>query len=110
MVEGDNTFVVYVADDIHSGKQCSGKQSAQRFSYGCYYTRTTGIWQSVWLEYVPHSYIKALRMTPDALNSNVEISAELVGSAGAILTLMVKEKRCPSSAEKAPLHRHLCAM
>lgn len=100
VVEGDNTFVVYVADDIHSGKQCSGKQSAQRFSYGCYYTRTTGIWQSVWLEYVPHSYIKALRMTPDALNSNVEISAELVGSAGAILTLMVKENGVPVQQKK----------
>ncbi|MBQ5633926.1 MAG: beta-galactosidase, partial [Clostridia bacterium] len=39
---------IYAEDDLRSEKQVSGKQSHSLGSYGCYYTRTTGIWQTVW--------------------------------------------------------------
>lgn len=107
VTEGENTLVVYAADDIRSGKQCSGKQSAQRESYGCYYTRTTGIWQSVWLEYLPCAYIKNLRMTPDALNGSIEIEVELVQGAGAELTLMVLENDTIIAQKKICCAAHL---
>ena len=35
-------------------------------SHGCFYTRTTGIWQSVWLEFVPEAYISGLKIETDA--------------------------------------------
>lgn len=41
-----------------------GKQSDCYESYGCRYTRTTGIWQTVWLEAVPEVYMKRPRITP----------------------------------------------
>ncbi len=41
-----------------------GKQSARYENYGCLYTRTTGIWQTVWLEAVPESSIGRPRITP----------------------------------------------
>ncbi|MBI4977742.1 MAG: beta-glucuronidase [Spirochaetes bacterium] len=45
-----HSLVVAVRDDIRSGNQPAGKQSERFASYGCKYTRTTGIWQTVWLE------------------------------------------------------------
>ena len=54
---GEDTLVLRVYDDVRSGTQAGGKQSKKFGSYGCYYTRTTGIWQTVWLEAVEESYI-----------------------------------------------------
>src|SRR5690606_28815021 len=45
--------------------QASGKQSRIHQNYGCFYTRTTGIWQTVWLEPVPDSALRRPRITPD---------------------------------------------
>jgi len=43
-----------------------GKQSDHLENYLCCYTRTTGIWQTVWLEAVPEVYLKRPRVTPTA--------------------------------------------
>lgn len=73
---GENTLFVYVKDDTRSGEQPSGKQSMSLYSAGCNYTRTTGIWQTVWLEFVPVSYIKSAKYYPDAYNSSLAIVGE----------------------------------
>jgi len=85
VVDGQNTVVVYAEDDARSGAQPSGKQCEKYASYGCMYTRTTGIWQTVWLETVPGSYIKGLKIIPDAPNGTALITCELVGGDGATL-------------------------
>ncbi len=41
-----------------------GKQVDLYANYGCRYTRTTGIWQTVWMEAVPDVYMKRPRITP----------------------------------------------
>ncbi|MCE7909829.1 MAG: hypothetical protein DYH02_15920, partial [Candidatus Omnitrophica bacterium COP1] len=46
---GENVITLKVYDDHRTGLQGSGKQSDKLESYGCMYTRTTGIWQTVWL-------------------------------------------------------------
>jgi len=43
-----------------------GKQATWFGNTHCNYTRTTGIWQPVWLESVPSSYLARPRITPDA--------------------------------------------
>ena len=45
-----HNLVLSAIDDIRSKQQPSGKQSISLKSAGCNYTRTTGIWQTVWLE------------------------------------------------------------
>jgi beta-galactosidase/beta-glucuronidase len=55
---GSNEVVVKVLDDLWSGLQPGGKQSGSDQSAGCFYTRTTGIWQPVWLEAVGSSFIE----------------------------------------------------
>ena len=54
---GKALIAVEAFDDVRSGRQLAGKQSTKFASYGCFYTRTTGIWQSVWLEAVNPAYL-----------------------------------------------------
>lgn len=57
-----------------------GKQSERLHSHDCDYTRTTGIWQTVWVEFVPESYIKSIKLFPNPTDSSVAFSCELCGS------------------------------
>ena len=59
-----NTIVVHAFDDTASGLQPLGKQSITGKSESIFYTPTTGIWQTVWLEGVGESYISQIRIEP----------------------------------------------
>ncbi len=61
------TIVVRARDD-NRPSQPRGKQSTKYENYSVFYTRTTGIWQTVWMEPVPHAYLKRPRITPDLAN------------------------------------------
>ena len=65
VVDGKANVVLRVLDDLRSQRQPAGKQSHRYASYGCSYTRTTGIWQTVWLEAVAPSYITGTKFYPD---------------------------------------------
>ncbi|MBQ2833905.1 MAG: beta-galactosidase, partial [Clostridia bacterium] len=73
--EGENLITVCAQDDTRSGHQPSGKQSHTYESYGCFYTRTTGIWQTVWMEWVDACYIKEVYLTPHAEEGTVTVRA-----------------------------------
>ena len=60
-----HNLVVYVRDDVRSGEQPGGKQCPDFKSRRCHYTRTTGIWQTVWLEAVPEFALKDVAIVPD---------------------------------------------
>ena len=59
-------LTVAVTDYINSGNQAGGKQSHYAQSFGCYYTRTTGIWQTVWMEAADRAGLADVRIVPDA--------------------------------------------
>lgn len=73
----ENILVVRCRDEVRSRKQPAGKQSEQYHSYGCMYRRTTGIWQTVWLEPVAPIRIEAYRVYPDIDNNQVLIKVFL---------------------------------
>ena len=97
---GDNLITIRCYDDTRSPRQAGGKQSTRGYSYGCYYTRTTGIWQTVWYELVPESYIKYAKLTPDAKNSTVSISAELVGEGDLTATVYYEGRKVGEASKK----------
>jgi beta-galactosidase/beta-glucuronidase len=83
---GDNTVTLCAEDDVRSATQARGKQCEQYFSSGCDYTRTTGIWQTVWLEFVPESYLNNFKFYPNASAGLLNLQCNLKGAAeGAIL-------------------------
>ena len=63
------TLVVRARDRILYTKSPHGKQCETYFNCGCSYTRTTGIWQTVWMEPVPDVHLKRPRITSDVANS-----------------------------------------
>lgn len=87
--EGENRLEVYCTADVTDGTQPSGKQSPEKEPFGVYYTRTTGIWQTVWLEYLPKGYIENTYITADC-DGNVDIKI-ICGGAAKRLKLTVKD-------------------
>lgn len=79
-----NYITLCAYDDVRSANQPAGKQSDKFNSYGCLYTRTTGIWQTVWLEYVNAAHIESLKMTTDidtpSVTVGVKVSAAALGA------------------------------
>ncbi|MBI4660594.1 MAG: glycoside hydrolase family 2 [Verrucomicrobia bacterium] len=81
---GDQMIAVGVFDPTDAGTQPRGKQV--RNPRGIWYTPTSGIWQTVWLEPVAQSHIESLRITPDFDGQSVSIAATAF-SPGGKLTL-----------------------
>ncbi len=80
--EGPISLVVRVTDETDRGFHTRGKQKTKRG--GIWYTPQSGIWQSVWLEAVPQSYIRSLRITPFFDDAEVDVSADVVGRERAV--------------------------
>ena len=70
---GEEATIVVRARDTHKGPQARGKQSQLYFNHSCLYTRTTGIWQTVWLEAVPTVHLGRPRITPDVAGSSFHL-------------------------------------
>ena len=78
--EDGNYVTIYAEDDIRAGKQFSGKQSRRLGSYGCYYTRTTGIWQTVWLEAVEKAHVVSYKAYPNISDPSVTLEVKTAGA------------------------------
>lgn len=61
----EHHLVVRASSDLRSMMQSAGKQSLLLNSHGCQYTRTTGIWQTVWLEAVASAGLQSVHALTD---------------------------------------------
>ena len=96
---GENRLTVVVHDDVRENVP-SGKQSAKEQSYGCFYSRTTGIWQTVWLERTPRSYVRSLRFFPDAARASVGVEVTAEGEDKEVTVRVLYEGRTVGYASK----------
>ena len=80
VTHGENEIFVLCEDNVKNPYVIRGKQSEWKKSHACDYTRTTGIWQTVYIEYVPKNYIENFKIYPDSKNSLVTINFSLKGS------------------------------
>ena len=78
-----HSLVVYVKDDLRGGKQLGGNQSARFQSEGCMYTRTTGIWQIVWMEAVDKEGLESVFAIPDIDQKQLVIHPQFYKENGA---------------------------
>jgi len=83
--KGENQIVVRAVDDTRSNLQPTGKQSKKYESYGCHYSRVTGIWQTVWLEAVPFTYLRWFRLYPDLDQGKLSVHAGVDGDAEGLI-------------------------
>ena len=75
LTEGENELVVCVYDPTESGWQQRGKQVND--THGFWYTATSGIWQTVWLEAVSDVYVQKLRFVPNIDREVIRVKTEL---------------------------------
>lgn len=106
--DGTNVLTVYAEDDTRNPLQPRGKQSERYYSHDCDYTRTTGIWQTVWLEFVPESRIKSIKVFPNVENCSVDIQAEVIG-AGKFEVLALYQERIMGAASVETEGGHITA-
>ncbi|WP_104991707.1 glycoside hydrolase family 2 protein [Deinococcus sp. NW-56] len=71
------TVVVRAEDDPHDLAQPRGKQDWEPGPHAIWYHRTTGIWQPVWLEVVPRTFVAGLRWTPDVERGRLGLHVRL---------------------------------
>ncbi len=76
---GSNEVVVHAHDDTRSGLQATGKQAHSQNSEGCVYTRTTGIWQTVWLEAVGECSVRGFTLVTDPAAKRLIVTASVDG-------------------------------
>nr|WP_218097956.1 sugar-binding domain-containing protein [Paenibacillus allorhizosphaerae] len=80
LLPGGTNVVVVLAEDYSLDLSLPrGKQYWQPKSKGIFYTRTTGIWQTVWMETVHAVHLEKVRMTPDIDNGSIEIQSSVTG-------------------------------
>ena len=70
LVNEDNILTIRCSDDNHP-IQVRGKQRWEKQNFGCWYVETTGIYKSVWLEYVDDVYLTNLKITPSIKDYSV---------------------------------------
>jgi beta-galactosidase/beta-glucuronidase len=78
---GANTMVVRVEDFSTDKEQPRGKQYWEVESKAIFYTRTTGLWQTVWLEPVAETYLERVKITPNIDNAEIHIEYFVAGDA-----------------------------
>jgi beta-galactosidase/beta-glucuronidase len=85
LVEGEQELIVRAEDDPHDMRQPRGKQEWQTEPHGIWYPRTSGIWQSVWLEPLPETRIADVTFRSDlttfAVGCDVRLEGPLDGHA-----------------------------
>jgi beta-galactosidase/beta-glucuronidase len=75
-------LVVRAEDDPHDLEKPRGKQDWRLQPHSIWYPRTTGIWQTVWLEVVPKTYIESIRWTPNLERWEIGMHVFLGGEDG----------------------------
>ncbi|MDX2024197.1 MAG: glycoside hydrolase family 2 TIM barrel-domain containing protein [Deltaproteobacteria bacterium] len=78
--QGEQTVVVRAFDDPHDLAKPRGKQDWQLEPHSIWYPRTTGIWQTVWLEVVPATRIERITWTPSLLSWALNFGVWVTGS------------------------------
>ncbi|MBN2448919.1 MAG: beta-glucuronidase [Lentisphaeria bacterium] len=96
-------LVVRAYDDTRGGAQPGGKQSHRLRSHGCHYTRTTGIWQTVWLEAVPPCGLEAVHIVPDLDGSRFLVAPSFRrGRPGLRFRAILKDAGKPVATAEGP--------
>ncbi|MFE4078879.1 glycoside hydrolase family 2 protein [Paenarthrobacter sp. YIM B13468] len=90
---GTEAVIVVRARDSRHEMQARGKQATWYNNTHCQYTRTTGIWQTVWMEAVPEVHVKRLRMTPNLAGSSITVEVPISQNrAGHTVTAVLSDK------------------
>lgn len=91
---GENQIVLRVVDDTDSNDRYQLRGKQKRVNKGIWYTPSSGIWQTVWLEQVPDSYLERVQLL-GAMDGTLKVSADLSGTVlkGAKVQVSVRKQK-----------------
>lgn len=109
LVFGTDNRITVKAEDSNDCTQPRGKQRWTPDNFECFYVQTTGIWQTVWLEFVEEQRLESVKMTPDIDRQTIRFDYEICGSESttdlrleAVVTLKGKPVKRVSLAADRP--------
>ena len=79
-LQAENTLLIRCTDDLNDQTQPYGKQVLPKKRGGMWYTPVSGIWQSVWLEWVPENYVNHLDIAVTQTQATVSVTPALSGT------------------------------
>lgn len=86
-----HSLVVHAYSDTRTTKQPAGKQNVRLNQFECMYTRTTGIWQTVWMEPVDENALLRTQVITDIDQSQVILHPTFYRESAATLTVTLKD-------------------
>jgi beta-galactosidase/beta-glucuronidase len=86
---GRQKVTVMVIDDPHDLTKPRGKQDWQKEPHAIWYPRTTGIWQTVWIEQVARTYVDKIRWTPHVESYALRFETRVAGDSVEDLSIEV---------------------
>jgi beta-galactosidase/beta-glucuronidase len=87
--DAEHTLVVRVRDLSETGPHARGKQRLDRGTI--WYTAQSGIWQTVWVEVVPETYVASLQVTPHLEQGVLEVVVEVRGGDAGPVGVVVRD-------------------
>lgn len=102
IAEGENEIKVVVEDDTDYGNHARGKQRLHH--EGMYYTPVSGIWQTVWYEWVDEQYIKDVVFRPDLQKQGIHIEVSTIGELEDVEVIIHQ----PDSKDSTTYHIPVC--
>ena len=88
--DGPQRVTVWAEDDPQDLEKPRGKQDWRLHPHSIWYPRTTGIWQTVWLESVPRAWLGSLRWTPSVERWEIAFSALVAGAVADDLRIAIR--------------------
>lgn len=86
-----HSLVVHAYSDTRTMKQPAGKQNVRLNQFECMYTRTTGIWQTVWMEPVAEKGLQSAQVITDIDQKQIVIRPQFFSQNGGTLTATLKD-------------------
>lgn len=99
-------LVVYAQSDLRSMNQPAGKQSLMLGSHDCEYIRTTGIWQTVWMESIAENGLKNVQVNTDIDQKQLVVRPAFYKEGAASLKITVTD---PDSPKKPVAQKEVSA-
>ena len=90
VLDGVLEIVVQAMDDPHDLAKPRGKQDWLPEPHAIWYPRTTGIWQTVWLEVVPETHLESVRWTANLTDWQIKLEASVAGPIHHDMSLQVR--------------------
>ncbi len=110
-IKENEAMIVIHAEDLTAPPQATGKQTVPTYhSQGCYYTRTTGIWQTVWLECVPESHIEGMKFYPDIEKFSLHVELTAKNAFGMTVTAQASYEGKPMGQATGRVKNGLCML